>query len=133
VSMKGLRAHYLAYIATLNERRFEDLTAFVADELVYNGAHLTGGQYRELLEDDVRRIPDLFFDVQLLVVDGKHVACRIGFDCTPREPFQGWSPTGARVMFAEHVFYRFEAGRIIQVWSLLDLAALHAQLPVQPD
>jgi len=36
----------------LNERRFEDLPTFVADELVYNDERMTGRQYRELLEDD---------------------------------------------------------------------------------
>lgn len=59
MSMKGLRAHYLAYIATLNERRFEDLTAFVADELVYNGAHLTGGQYHRLRLHPAGAVPGL--------------------------------------------------------------------------
>lgn len=123
-----LRQHYLNYIATLNERRFEDLPTFVADELVYNDVRITGGQYRELLEDDVRTT-DLHFDVQDLVVDDGYVACRIGFDCTPREPFHGRAPTGARVVFTEHVFYRFEHDHITQVWSLLDVAALNRQLP----
>ena len=77
MSAIDLREHYLNYIATLNERRFEDLPAFAADELVYNGAPMTGRQYHELLEDDVRRIPDLFFDVQHLVVDNGYVACRL--------------------------------------------------------
>lgn len=133
MSAIDLREHYLNYIATLNERRFEDLPAFAADELVYNGAPMAGRQYRELLEDDVRRIPDLFFDVQHLVVDNGYVACRIGFDCTPREPFQGRQPTGSRVVFAEHVFYRVHDARITQVWSLLDVAALQRQLPRKED
>ena len=77
MSAIDLRRHYLDYIATLNQRRLGDLPGFVADALVYNGAPMTGRQYRELLEDDMRRIPDLFFDVQHLVVDDGHVACRI--------------------------------------------------------
>ncbi len=133
MSAIDLKVHYSNYIATLNERRFEDLPAFVADELVYNGASLTGQQYREMLEDDVQRIPDLFFDVQHLVVDDGYVACRIRFDCTPREPFQGREPNGSRVVFSEHVFYRFQDDRITQVWSLLDVAALDRQLPRKED
>lgn len=129
MSQTDLRQHYLDYIATLNERRFQNLPTYVADQLVYNDTPMTGGQYRELLEDDVRRIPDLFFDVQLLVVADGHVACLIGFDCTPREPFQGREPTGGRVVFTEHVFYRFQHDHITQVWSLLDVAALDRQLP----
>jgi predicted ester cyclase len=54
---------------------------------------------------------------------------RFDRDCTPREPFQGRQPTGSRVVFAEHVFYRFHDDRITEVWSLLDVAALDRQLP----
>jgi len=129
VSVFDLRAHYLRYLDALNDRRFDELPGFVADDLLYNGAPLTGAQYRELLEDDVTRIPDLFFAVQHLLVDGAYVACRIGFDCVPREVFHGLLPTGARVQFTEHVFYRFDGQRIAEVWSLLDLAALERQLP----
>jgi len=52
VSAIDLKEHYLNYIATVNERRFEDLPTFVADELVYNDERMTGRQYRELLEYD---------------------------------------------------------------------------------
>ena len=52
-----LERHCWSYIAALNERRFDDLSAFVADELVHNDAPISAGQYRELLEDDVRSIP----------------------------------------------------------------------------
>ena len=128
MSTVDLREHSWNYIDTLNERHFEDLPSFVVGKLAYNGETMTGRQYRELLEDDVPRIPDLFFDVQHLLVDNVYVACRIGFDCTPREPFQGRQPTGSRVVFTEHVFYRFRDDRIRQVWSLLDVTALKRQL-----
>jgi steroid delta-isomerase-like uncharacterized protein len=129
LSAIDLRRHYRNYIATLNERRFDDLAAFVADELIYNDIPMTTRQYRALIEDDVRRIPDLFFEVQHCVVNDSYVACRIRFDCTPRESFHGLEPTGSRVVFVEHVFYRFHDDRIAQVWSLLDVAALERQLP----
>jgi predicted ester cyclase len=123
----ALDRHYLRYTDVLNERRFDDLPAFVADELSYDEAPISGVQYREMLEGDVRRIPDLFFDVRHLVVAGDLVACRLRFDCTPVEAFQGLEPTGESVVFTEHVFYRFEGEHIVQVWSLLDLAALHGR------
>ena len=124
----NLRDHYRAYILTLNERRFDDLVAFVADELVYNDKPMTAVEYRQLLKDDVRRIPDLFYDIEGLVVDGNDVASRIRYDCTPVEPFRGLRPTGSRISFTEHVFYRFHDGHIVRVWSLLDMDALRRQL-----
>ena len=126
--MNGLEQHYRDYIAVLNERRFADLPAFVADELLYDEEPMRADQYRALLEDDVRRIPDLFFDVRHLVAAGDSVAARLRFDCTPVEPFRGMEPTGSRVVFTEHVFYRFDDQRIARVWSLLNVAALQRQL-----
>jgi predicted ester cyclase len=123
-----LRQRYLGYLDVLNERRWEDLAGFVADELTYNGRALTGTEYERERRDDVAAIPDLRFDVDLLVVEGDRVACRLAFDCTPERPFLGFDPPGRRVQFAEHVFYRFQDGRIVEVWSLIDLEAIREQM-----
>jgi len=124
----SLEQRYRDYLAVLNERRFDDLPAFVADDLVYDDEPLGAARYRALLEDDVRRIPDLSYDLVHVVVAGDHVAARLRFDCTPVATFQGLEPSGGRVRFTEHVFYRFSGDRIAQVWSLLDVAALQRQL-----
>ena len=89
---------------------------------------MTAGEYRRLLEDDARTIPDLFYDVQRLLVDDNEVACLIRFDCTPVDTFQDLRPSGSRISFSEHVFYHFRGDHIVQVWSLLDVAALQRQL-----
>jgi predicted ester cyclase len=128
LSAVDLRTHYLNYIAVLNERRFDDLRDFVADELVYNGEPMSVGQYRRLLESDVRSIPDLYFAVEQLVVEDGDVACRLRFDCTPVGRFKGFEADGSRIEFTEHVFYRFRDGYISQVWSLLDIEALQRQM-----
>jgi len=112
----------------LERAPLRDLPAFVAEALVYNDAPISAGQYRQLLEHDVRRIPDLFFDVKQPVVAGEHVVCRLRFGCTPVEAFQGLEPAGSPVVFTEHVFCRFQGQRIAQVRSLLDVAALQRQL-----
>jgi predicted ester cyclase len=94
------------HLAVLDERRFADLLASVADDLVHDDAPLGARRYRALLEDDVRRIPDLSHAVQHLVVAGDHVAARLRFDCPPVATFRGLEPTGERVRFTDHVFYR---------------------------
>ena len=99
--------------------------------MVHNGEQIGRSGYRRMLEADIAAIPDLFFDVRLLMVDGPHVACLLGFDCTPRSAFLGRAATGRPVSFTEHVFYRFRDGRIEQVWSLLDTDALRQQLPAE--
>ena len=130
-----LRRHYLAYLDTLNERRFDDLVEYVADGLTYNDRPMTLQDYRDLLEGDVAAIPDLRFDVGILVVSDDRVACRIDFDCTPVTPFLGFDPPGHSLRFSEHVFYRFSGHRIVEVHSLIDREAIRDQLspPVSED
>lgn len=124
----GLSDLYRDYIACLNARDWPGLERFVHDEVHYNGRRIGVAGYRALLERDVRDIPDLSFDVQLLICDPPHVASRLRFDCTPGGTFLGLPVNGRRVSFTENVFYRFERGRIAQVWSVIDKAALEAQL-----
>jgi predicted ester cyclase len=123
---------YRDYIAVLNDRRLDDLDRFVHDRLTYNGEQWTRERYRTLLDDGVRTIPDLHYDIQLLVAGADHVACRIWFDCTPRQEFLGIDVGGRRVSFAEHVFYRFRADRIEEVWSLIDTDGIRRQLRTAP-
>jgi predicted ester cyclase len=124
----ALEEHYRAYIAALNERRFDDLADFVHDELTYNDAPMTRRQYQDLIAGDVAAIPDLFYDIRTLVAAGDEVGCRLLFDCTPVREFLGFVPDGRRLAFTEHVFYRFRDGRIAQVWSLIDRDAIRRQL-----
>lgn len=119
---------YRAYLAALNARRFDELDRFVHDELTYNGAAWTRPQYAARLAADVAAIPDLHYEVRALVVAGDQVAARLWFDCTPSGTFLGVEVDGGRAAFAEHVFYRFEDGRIREVWSLIDTDAVRAQV-----
>ncbi|MFI1390328.1 ester cyclase [Streptomyces griseoaurantiacus] len=123
-----LESHYRAYLRALNERRLDDLVHFVRDTLTYNGEPMERRRYRDMIATDIAAVPDLRFDVGLLVVSADQVACRLVFDCTPRHEFLGFVPDGGRVSFAEHVFYTFEDGRIATVWSLIDRDALARRL-----
>lgn len=118
---------YRAYIDALNGRRLDDLDQFVHDQVVYNDRSISRQQYAQMIAEDVQNIPDLYFTVDLLVTEDDVVACRLWFDCTPEHEFAGITPTGRRVTFAEHVFYRFRDERIEQVWSLIDTNAVRDQ------
>jgi len=128
MSAADLSAVYRDYLRCLNERRWSDLDEYVADDLSYNGNRMTLADYRALLDADTRATPDLQYQPELLVADGDMVACRLHFQCTPRHTFLGIEPTGEQVCFAEHVFYRFDGRRIVEVWSLIDKDAIREQL-----
>jgi predicted ester cyclase len=123
-----LEARYRAYLDALNERRLDDLVHYVQDEISYNDEAMTRRNYRDLIAADIAAIPDLVFDAHIIVTSGDQVACRLVFDCTPQHDFLGFSPNGGRLVFAEHVFYRFREGRIAAVSSLIDRPAIAEQL-----
>ena len=119
---------YRDYIACLNRQDWAKLAQFVHDEVYHNGRPLGLLGYRKMLEKDFHEIPDLYFDIELLISDPPCIASRLKFNCTPKGKFLGLPVNGARVSFAENVFYEFQGEKIWRVWSVIDKAAIEAQL-----
>lgn len=113
---------YRNYIACLNRQDWPNLGRFVHDDVHYNGKRIGLSGYREMLEADFRAIPDLHFDIDLLISDPPRVASRLNFNCTPK------AVLGRKISFTENVFYEFLDQRIEKVWSVIDKAAIEAQL-----
>jgi predicted ester cyclase len=122
---------YRNYIGCLNKQDWPRLGQFVHDDVYYNGQRIGLSGYREMLERDFNEIPDLYFNIHLLISDSPHIASRLAFACTPKGKFLGLHVNGKRVSFTENVFYRFTGDKIEQVWSVIDKAAIEAQLLVQ--
>lgn len=123
-----LSSIYRDYIACLNGQNWPELGRFVADNVHRNGESIGLPGYRDMLESDFAAIPDLRFRIDLLICEPPYIASRLGFDCTPRETFLGLAVNGRRVSFTENVFYRFAGEKIEAVWSVVDKAAIEAQL-----
>jgi predicted ester cyclase len=123
-----LPAIYRAYIACLNRQDWSSLGQFVDDNVSRNGEQLGLSGYRRMLERDFAEIPDLHFNIELLMADPPHVASRLAFDCSPKGRFLGLNVNGRKVSFTENVFYEFRNGKIVQVWSVIDKAAIEGQL-----
>ena len=119
---------YKDYIACLNEQGWSNLQQFVDDEVIYNGQSIGISGYRAMLERDFHEIPDLRFDIQLLISEPPYVASRLRFDCTPKGKFLGLDVNGTRVSFTENVFYEFRGAKIAKVWSVIDKAAIESKL-----
>jgi len=123
-----LASLYRAYIACLNAQDWPNLGRFVQEDARHNGRSFGLAGYRAMLEKDFREIPDLRFDIGLLIADPPMIAARLRFDCTPQGEFLGLPVNGRRVSFSENVFYEFRDGKIAEVWSVIDKAAIEAQL-----
>ena len=119
---------YRDYIACLNKQDWPNLGRFVHEDVYCNGQRIELSGYREMLEGDFRAIPDLYFDIHLLMSEPPRVASRLNFDCTPKGLLFGLLVNGKRVSFTENVFYEFRDERIEKVWSVIDKAAIESQL-----
>ena len=119
---------YRQYIACLNARDWVRLADFVGVDVRHNGRPLGLEGYRAMLENDFEEIPDLRFVIDVLVASPTCVGARLRFDCSPRGMFLGLPVNGRRVVFSENVFYEIRDGKIDQVWSVIDKAAIEAQL-----
>ena len=128
MSKSDLSSIYRDYIACLNKQDWPRLEQFVHSDVHYNNQQIGTVDYREMLERDFYEIPDLHFDIQLLISDPPYIASRLRFNCTPKGTFLGLHVNGKRVSFTENVFYEFREGKIAQVWSVIDKAAIEAQL-----
>jgi predicted ester cyclase len=123
-----LSSIYRDYIACLNRQDWLKLGQFVDDHVCHNGRQIGLSGYRRMLESDFQAIPDLHFNIQLLVADAPYLASRLAFDCSPKGAFLGLDVNGKRVSFAENVFYEFHREKIVNVWSVIDKASIEAQL-----
>jgi predicted ester cyclase len=119
---------YRAYIACLNRQDWPKLGQFVDDDAIHNGRRIGLSGYVEMLEGDFDQIPDLYFNIRMLVSDPPYIASRLEFDCTPEGVFLGLPVNGKRVSFSENVIYEFRSEKIVQVWSVIDKAAIEVQL-----
>jgi predicted ester cyclase len=128
VTKTDLSDVYRGYISCLNTQDWPKLGQFVDDDVIHNGRRIGLSGYRDMLVRDFDDIPDLYFSIRMLISDPPHLASRLGFDCTPRGMFLGLDVGGRRVSFTENVFYEFRREKIREVWSVIDKAAIEAQL-----
>ena len=116
------------YLDCLNRQDWDYLGKYVADNVSYNGQFIGFAGYLNARQNEFRAIPDLHFNVQLVMANESMVACRLNFNITPSHDFLGLSVHGKLISFSENVFYEFDNGKISKVWSVVDKAAIEVQL-----
>ncbi len=119
---------YRGYIDCLNAQDWGRLGVFVHAEVEHNEYRIGLAGYQAMLRGDFRAIPDLYFNIGLTVSQPPCIAARLHFDCTPVGVFFDLPVNGKRVMFDENVIYRFADRKIRWVWSIIDKAAVSAQI-----
>ena len=119
---------YRGYIACLNRQDWPNLHRFVADDARHNGRPFGLAGYAPCSSAISRRSRTSSSTSNSWSANRRIVASRLRFDCRPKGLFLDLPVNGRRVVFAENVFYQFRDGKIAEVWSVIDKAAIEAQL-----
>src|SRR5215213_4204334 len=81
---------------------------------------------------DLRRaFPDLRFDVEMIIAEGDPVAARSTAAGTNSGPCGGQPATGRRARFSGVNIFRFENGKVAEIWNHRDDLGLMEQLRVR--
>lgn len=115
-----------------NRGDFSRLGGVLSDELV----HHSGGRSRTTSLEDLRAVvtrwragfPDLEFELHTVTASGNVGAAHLTLRGTHEGPWRGRGPTGRRIEVEHMFFFRFDEGRIAEVWELPDRSALHTQM-----
>lgn len=104
----------------------------MADSVTFHYAGTPRRLSREDMKATILRwraaFPDLRMEVDELIAEGDLVAGRFTLSGTHRGEWGGAAPTGERVSMALMMFFRFEDGRLVELWESDDQLGLRRQL-----
>ncbi len=129
--MADLRDFYRCYLACCNERRFDDLSAFVHDEIRFNGELTSLADYAAAIASNIDAVPDYHWTIEDIAATEDLIAVRLTDTGTPVKEWLGIKPRGQLMTIAEFAFYRVRGGKIAEMWFLLDAPSAKQQLDPQ--
>lgn len=84
--------------------------------------------FEEYMDIILKAIPDLYHGVELMVCENNHVAVRALYNGTHTGKLFEYEPSGNQIKYNGASFFKFNEGKIIDVWVLGDLSNLIKQL-----
>ena len=127
-SDEPLADRYRRYNTLCNSHDFGRLGDFVHDQVLVNGRSQDLAAYQDGLEQVIDAFPDYRWELQHLVVEAPWIAAHFQDTGTQQGTAFGIPASGRRVTTQEFAIYRFEAGRIAEVWVTADNLAVIDQL-----
>jgi predicted ester cyclase len=76
----------------------------------------------------LRAIPDIHYEIQQIVAKDDRVVVQLQGTGTHRGEFLGVASTGRRIEWNGINIYRFENGKVIETWQLIDVWGLMRQM-----
>ena len=116
-----------------------DIASFdetIADSVLFHYA----GSPRTLTRDEMSQFivrwreafPDLKIDLEELLIQDNLAAIRGTLTGTHEGPWAGAEPTGEQVSMALMMFFRFEDGKMVELWEVDDQLGFRRQLGLIP-
>jgi steroid delta-isomerase-like uncharacterized protein len=103
------------------------------NEAFYPGLEPGLDNFKRALHAHAGGISDLSVSIDHLIAEGDKVVARFTLTATHSGTFQGIPATGRRVTFAATDIYRFEDGRIVEGWALMDFLSFLQQVGAAPQ
>jgi steroid delta-isomerase-like uncharacterized protein len=115
-----------------NRAEFDSFAPYLADEILFHwrGQELKTNlaELRRLVDAWRASFPDLHFNVVDVIVDGSRAAVNLVFMGTQMGAWRELHPSGRRARVEEMMFFRFEDGRVVELWEVFDEWELRRQL-----
>lgn len=119
-----------------NEGDFEGLPEVLADQVVYHFRRSSRDMDLLALEGVIvlwrQAFPDLRFTIEDLTSEGDLVSARLTYGGTHLGTWKGVPATGKSFEADGMFFFRFEDGRLVEVWEVSDELGMWRQLGVVP-
>lgn len=114
------RSFYESYLKRCNQHRFSELDKFVAAEVAVNGIRVGLDGYQAGLRSVVDAFADYHWSLRRLMEEPPWLSVLLHDTGTHTGARWGIAPTGRRIRTHEIAFYRFEQGKIAEVWVTAD-------------
>ena len=102
------------------------------NEAFYPGLGPGLDNFKRALHAGAGGISDLWVRIDHLIGEGDKVVARLTLTGTHSGSFQGIPATGRSVTFSAVDIYRFEDGRIVEGWALMDFLGFLQQVGAAP-
>lgn len=120
-----------------NRGEVDVFSSTIADSVLFHYA----GSPRRMGRDEMGAIvlrwreafPDLRMEIDELIVEDDLAAARITLSGTHEGPWAGAAPTGRRVQMALMMMFRFEDGKLVELWESDDQLGFRRQLGILPE
>lgn len=128
--MASLKQIYRTYIQAINDRDWPSVANLLNPTVTFHQKPHSAEEYITLLTQVTNPAPDLKYNIDILLADEDQqmIAVRLWIVGTPEQVFLGFQPNEHTLEFAQHVFYKFEGGKIKEIQGVIDMDEVRRQM-----